>query len=273
MHTGGSAPGRTIVPPAIAIGSVFLGFAAMSLAAVTAVPHGMRFGFVVAELALVAPGVAAVAACAVPWRAIVDRWPLDTRTTLLMLAAGSSLWVMSLGLLELQYVLWAPSPEYIERFRRLHEALKPDGPLDALVSVAAIALVPALCEELLMRGIVLPSLMTVVRPGAAISISALIFAAIHWDLYRFVFTLVLGLALGYLRIRTGSLAACVLAHAALNTLTFVVVPFADDPSQALPDPRPLAGLAMLLGGGAVTAVLVRLLPSLTRPGTVPRLGS
>ena len=273
MDTGGSVPGRTTVPPVLALGSVIVGLVAMPLVMVMALPRGMRFALVLSELVLVAPGVLAVVACGVPWRDLMDRWPLDRRTAVLMLAAGASLWVGSLGLLELQYAVWAPSPGYLEAFRRLHEALRPDGPLDALVSVAAIALVPAACEELLVRGIVLPSLLRVTRPSAAIAISAVLFAVIHLDPYRTVFTLVLGLALGYLRVRTGSLAACVLAHAALNAMTFAVVPFADDPSQGLPDPRPLVGLAMLLAGSAATAVVVRFLPSLTRTGPLPRLGA
>jgi membrane protease YdiL (CAAX protease family) len=273
MHTGGSAPQNNTVPPVLAVGSVVVGLLAMPFVMALALPVGMRLALVLAELALVAPGILAVVACRVPGRALLDRWPLDLRTTLLMIAAGVSLWVASLGLLELQYTVWTPSPGYLEAFRKLHEALRPHGPLDAVVSVAAIAVVPAVCEELLMRGIVLPSLLTVARPQVAVGVSALVFAIIHLDPYRFLFTLVLGLALGYLRVRTGSLAACVLAHAMLNAMTFAVVPFADDPSQGLPDPRPLAGLAMLLGGTAATAVLVRLLPSLTHPGRVPRLGS
>jgi hypothetical protein len=72
-------------------------------------------------------------------------------------------------------------------------------------------------------------------------------------------------------VRTGSLAACVLAHAVLNAMTFAVAPFADDPAQGLPDPRPLLGLGMLAAGSAATAVVLRLLPSLTRSSTIPRL--
>jgi membrane protease YdiL (CAAX protease family) len=271
MDTGGSAPRRITVPPALALGSVVVGLVAMPLVTVMALPHGMRLALVLSELVLVAPGVLAVMGSGVPWRAILARWPLDRRTALLMLAAGASLWVGSLGLLELQYTVWTPSPGYLEAFRRLHEALRPDGPLDAVVSVAAIALVPALCEELLVRGIVLPSLLTVTRPTAAVVISAVLFAVIHLDPYRTLFTLVLGLALGLLRVRTGSLAACVLAHAVLNAMTFAVAPFADDPAQGLPDPRPLLGLGMLAAGSAATAVVLRLLPSLTRSSTIPRL--
>jgi membrane protease YdiL (CAAX protease family) len=103
-------------------------------------------------------------------------------------------------------------------------------------------------------------------------ISAVVFAVIHLDPYRTPFTLVLGLALGFLRVRTGSLAACVVAHAVLNALTFAVVPFADDPSEGMPDPRPALGAGLLLAGSAASWAVLRFLPSLTPPTAPPRLG-
>jgi hypothetical protein len=74
-------------------------------------------------------------------------------------------------------------------------------------------------------------------------------------------------------VRTGSLAACVLAHAALNALTFAVAPFVDDPAQGLPEPRPLLGLGMLVAGSLATALVVRFLPSLTHSTPPPRLSA
>ena len=272
MDTGGSVSQRATVPPLLALAAVVVGLLAMPAVTLMALPHGMRLALVLAEIVLLAPGALALFAYRVPLRAVRGRWPLDRRTALLMVAAGASLWLGSLGLLELQYAVWAPPPGYLEAFRRLHEALTPRGPLDALVSVAAVALVPALCEETLVRGIVLPSLLRT-GPAAAIGISALVFAGIHLDPYRTVFTLVLGLALGLLRVRTGSLAACIIAHAVLNALTFAVAPFADDPSQGLPPPRPLIGFGLFATGALATAVTLRFLPSLTRPDTTPTLGA
>lgn len=271
MDTGGSVPERTTIPPLLALGAVVVGLSAMPAVTLMALPRGMRLALVLAELVLVAPGALALLAYRIPARHVLGRWPLDGWTALLMVAAGASLWLASLGLLELQYALWAPPEGYLEMFRRLHEALSPKGSLDALLSVAAVAVIPAICEETLVRGIVLPSLLRPVGPTGAIVISAVVFAVIHLDPYRTVFTLVLGLALGLLRVRTGSLAACMVAHAVLNGLTFVVAPFADDPSQGLPDPRPLLGLGLLVAGSIATCVVLRFLPSLTPSDTPPRL--
>src|SRR5436309_2258560 len=132
----------------------------------------------------------------------------------------------------------------------------PHHPFDALVSLATIALIPALCEESLLRGIVLTSLL---RQGAAaaVLVSATLFAVIHFDAYRFPFTLALGLALGLLRLRTGSLLAPIVVHAVLNATTFVTVPFVDPPSVPLPAPRPGLGAGLLAAGTVLAFVLVR----------------
>jgi membrane protease YdiL (CAAX protease family) len=176
---------------------------------------------------------------------------------LLAIAAGLGLWIASLGLLELQYAVWAPAPGYLEAFRRLHEALRPSGPIDAVWSLVAIAIAPAVCEELLVRGIVLPSLRPAVGDVAAVVLSAVFFAAMHFDLYRFPFTLAVGLALGVLRLRTDSLWPPVIAHASLNALTFSAAPWLDDPTELLPDPRPWLGAGLFAVGAALSFVAFR----------------
>jgi membrane protease YdiL (CAAX protease family) len=180
-------------------------------------------------------------------------------TLLLCVGLGATLWIASLGLLELQYTVWPPAPGYIEMFRRLHDLLRPRGPLDALYSVLAIAVVPALCEEAVIRGVLLPSLRTRLGALLAIGLSSLLFAFMH-EAYRMPFTFAVGLALGALRLRTGSLLPSLLAHASLNTLTFAAAPFLDDPTGPLPDPRPLLGLLLLASGALASAFLWARLP-------------
>jgi membrane protease YdiL (CAAX protease family) len=172
--------------------------------------------------------------------------------------------VLSLGLLELQFAIWPPPDGYIEGFRSLHAQLKAAGPLDWLWSLVAIAAAPALCEELLMRGIVLPSFRSF-GTGIAIVGSAFLFAVIHFDPYRSLFTFVAGLVLGAMRVRSEILAPSMLAHGLLNTLTFVAAPFLDDPAESLPDPRPLLGALLFAGGLAATALLLRALRRVDPP--------
>ena len=256
MDKGGSVPGRTRLPAAVAPLMVVAGMGAMFVVAPFAFALGLRPALLISETALIAPGLLMLAAFGVPLAAGLGLRPISSRTTLLVIGAAGALWVASLGLFEVQYALWAPPPGYLETFQRLHEALRPRDAADALVSVVAIAAAPAICEELLLRGIVLPALLPALGSAGAIVTSAALFALIHWDLYRAAFTFALGIALGILRVRTGSLLSPVLAHALVNTITFVAAPLTDDPSGGLPEPRPFLGLALLAAGAGVTFVLM-----------------
>jgi hypothetical protein len=83
----------------------------------------------------------------------------------------------------------------------------------------AVVLAP-LFEETLFRGVLLPVLG--LRWGAipGLLASALTFAMAHLSLGELAPLLVLGLGLGWLRLRSGRLAPCVLMHALWNGLTF-----------------------------------------------------
>jgi len=226
----------------------------------------LRLGLFLGELLLLGPGLLALAIADLPLARALRLQPWDRRTMLLAVAAGGAFWVTSYGLLELQSAVWPPSPDYLERFRRLFEALRPAGPLDWAFSMAAIAVAPAVAEEVLNRGIILPSFRRPLGDGGAVAASALIFGLMHLDAYRLPFTFMMGLALGALRVRTGSLVPGLLAHATVNALTFTAAPFVDDPAQALPDPRPLLGAAVLLAGGALSVRLISRFPlTPTRP--------
>jgi membrane protease YdiL (CAAX protease family) len=205
---------------------------------------------------------------------------LGTAVAALSLAAGVAFWGASLGLLEVQYAVWRPPDGYLESFRRLYDALAPSGPFDAVLSVAAIALAPAFFEEALFRGLVLPAFLRSFGAVAAVAGSAALFGLIHLDLgslflglakaslapisasaYRVPFAFVVGIGLGVLRVRSGSLLPSFLAHALLNTITFVAAPYTDDPAGGLPDARPLLGLGFLAVGVAAAVFLMRKIDS------------
>lgn len=248
----------TLVLAAVGTAAMSVGLLALSRAL------SLRPLLVVLELLLVAPSLLALPLLGVTLRL---RPPLDRRTALVCLGLGFTLWVGSLGLLELQYAVWPPAAGYLDLFRRLHEQLRPRGPLDALASLLAIAVAPAVCEEVQTRGICLPSFQRVLGSAGAIVASAIVFGLMHLDLYRLPFAFAVGIALGMLRVRTGLLLPSMLAHATLNTLTFAAAPFLDDPSQGLPDPRPLLGAGLLAGGAAATALLWRFRGALALTGS------
>ena len=102
-------------------------------------------------------------------------------------------------------------------------ALQSGGPGLLVVALGAIVLAP-LGEELVFRGMLLPSLIPWVGTTAAIWISAIVFGGLHW--YYGVMTPVIvlfGWVLGWARITSGGLRAPILLHALINTIPVTVL--------------------------------------------------
>lgn len=266
MSPLGSVPGRPF-PVAGAIAVTAAGVVAMVFgsALVASRPElGLRGQIALGTLALALPALAALVLRPELWPAVRGTRRVGARVVGLSLLLGAALWIGSAGLMEVQSLVAPPPPAYLEAFRAIHRALAPSGPLDALVSLLVIAILPGVCEELVVRGVLLPSLAHGLGPAAgqrawvAVLASALLFAAIHLDPYRFLFTLSIGLALGVVRLGTGSLWPPVLAHGSLNALTFAVAPFVDDPSQPYA-PSAAVGAVCLLAGSALVWPLLRAL--------------
>jgi membrane protease YdiL (CAAX protease family) len=246
--------------PLTALGITLVGVAALFVAGLLGARLGLgiRAQIGLGSLLLATPAVLAVGARRLPWQATLALGRPAPPTLILAALLGGALWIASIGLMEVQSLVVPPPPEYLDGFRAIHQALAPDGPLDALVSVGVIALLPGVGEEVVMRGVLLPALVGPLGPLGAVAASATLFAAIHLDPYRFLFTLAIGLVLGGLRLRTGSLWPPVVAHATLNTLTFLVAPLVDDPTQAY-TPQPLLGAGCLLLGTVLALPLFRAL--------------
>ncbi|PYQ54062.1 MAG: hypothetical protein DMF78_07530 [Acidobacteria bacterium] len=263
MVASGSAPRRTAVHPLLALAAFVVGYAAMMMSVGPMMVHGLRPALMTGEAVLALPAVALVALSGLPLAEGLALRPVSARTAALAAVAGATLWAASLGLMNLQFVVWRPPTDFLDSFRRLHEILRPRSVGEGLLSVAAIAIVPALCEETLFRGVILPSF---ARAGDAVGLlgSAALFAIIHIDavgttpvFYRLPFAFAVGLGLGALRLLTGSLLASMLAHAVLNTTTFLTVFLTGAASQAVDEPDAISGTVLFLAGGAATAWMFR----------------
>jgi membrane protease YdiL (CAAX protease family) len=229
--------------------------------ALAGTPHlGLRGQILVGSVLLALPAVVALLLLRTDsWRETLGLGALEPRLLGLSVLLGAALWILSIGLMELQSLLLPPPPEYLAAFRAIHQALAPRNALDAVASVTVIAIAPGIGEELLTRGVLLPSLLRVLRPAGAVAASALLFAAMHLDLYRFLFTLTIGLVLGVVRLRTGSLWPAIVSHVTLNAVTFLVAPLVDDPTQTTYTPEPLLGLVCLVVGAALVVPVMRAL--------------
>lgn len=133
--------------------------------------------------------------------------------------AGLSLWPLAY---ELEVALISPS-----RLQTLVDLVKPlKEELDRTpfaVKWFALALCPAVCEELFFRGFLLKAFGAALRPATTIILTAALFGLFHvlvrdaLLLERFPPTAMLGLVLGWLAYRTGSLWPGVLLHVIHNT--------------------------------------------------------
>jgi membrane protease YdiL (CAAX protease family) len=111
-----------------------------------------------------------------------------------------------------------------------------------------VALLPPVCEELLSRGFLFSSFRARFGDAKAILLSALLFGLLHLDVHRIPATALAGVALGYVRLRTGSIVAPILFHVTYNGLLL-----AAERHRFIDDELPMAavGAAAVALAGAV----------------------
>ena len=92
-----------------------------------------------------------------------------------------------------------------------------------LVGVVVIALVPAVSEELVFRGVIQKNLVRWFSPHVGVWLGAAIFSAIHFQFFGFVPRFVLGLVLGYLYLWSGNILVSMAAHFTQNALQLLIL--------------------------------------------------
>lgn len=94
------------------------------------------------------------------------------------------------------------------------------SPLGRLLMLSAAVVLAPLAEEVIFRGILLPGLAQHMKTASALVISAALFGLFHVPSHGIgaIMPALLGLVFGWARLRTGSLAAPILLHAANNLL-------------------------------------------------------
>lgn len=109
----------------------------------------------------------------------------------------------------------------LERHQRLVTELLSHGRLDPWAALLIVGVVP-FCEELLFRGVIQTALASVLKPWAAIASSAAAFALVH-DAQSWLLIVTVGVGLGIVRHKTGSVLASTFFHAAFNAIMLVQI--------------------------------------------------
>ncbi len=107
------------------------------------------------------------------------------------------------------------------------------------VYLLMFGVLPAVCEELAFRGFILTGLLRRFRPGTAIVMSSFLFALVHMNVFQFLPTLLLGLVLGTLAWRSGSVLPGMVFHLMHNGLLILLGALGqaqEAPEELLPEP-------------------------------------
>jgi ABC-2 type transport system permease protein/sodium transport system permease protein len=268
-----SRPAPTLTAAAVCLAVSFpLYFLLLNLAGrVSGVSSQLMAGIVVTVVVF---GLMPLAICwmrRVPIGPVFRIPPQPLIVTVGVLLAAVSLWMFDqeavVRLKEWQQ--YELDPRIVEHLRAFAEALR-NLPLPTVL--LALAIVPAVFEELFFRGFLFGALRAAGGARIAIVVSAIVFGLFHWispnpfAAERVLSSTLTGCALGWVRWRTGSLLPGMLLHIGHNGLLALLLYFEPQlaasgigvtESSHLPGPWLAIGAMALVAGGALVYVASR----------------
>jgi len=142
---------------------------------------------------------------------------------------GVSLWPVAheIALLCQQYGLLTLNPDIV---KKVDTIVKQFQAMPLWLILITFALVPAVFEELCFRGFLFASLRERLTGAWTVIVTSLLFGFFHEVLFpgKLIPTAVLGLVLGWLRLRTGSIFPGIVMHAVLDAFVFTIIYYRDD---------------------------------------------
>lgn len=123
-------------------------------------------------------------------------------------------------IVSIQNAIFPLPKELLDLMEKLLRATR-DQPLWLIILISAV--LPAFCEELTFRGVILSGLLTRLRPVWALMFTGAIFAVFHLSLHRFFPIFLLGWALSYLVWKSGSIFTGMFLHLLNNAAAGIVV--------------------------------------------------
>lgn len=137
----------------------------------------------------------------------------------------------------------------------------------AILTVIIVAVMPAICEEALHRGVILHFFGKIKSTWLIVLIMGIIFGIFHLDPYRFLITALLGGAITYIAVKTHNILLCALFHFVNNLPAAITSAFAQNiTSNELTDLNMMFINPMIIVGGAM--LLTSVAPLLLLAGTI-----
>ena len=208
---------------------------------------------VIPQLAMVAPAVFAAALSSRPTRErlglVRGHWPIWA-----WIAAAVATPLVGLISSVIIGALLEPS----ESLEQMSSVFRDHGANGFLFPLALmIGATPAICEELLFRGYVQTRLTRSWGPIAGILMASGLFAIFHMDLVHVIAVFPLGMFLGFVSWRSGSLFPAMMGHFVNNVISVVAVVLAPEDQSDITLAMPVAFLSLgILGLGFLGAMAV-----------------
>lgn len=149
----------------------------------------------------------------------------------------------------------------------IRQALRIDSVWTAITVPLAIVAIPAVSEELLFRGLLLPGLEKKHGAILALVLSSFLFGLIHGMPVAIAYATLAGLVLGHVRMKTGSVLPCIALHGAFNAVPVLL------PAEVvrIEGFNTIGGdvyhlpLALVLGSAVLAAVCIAVMTGLSDP--------
>lgn len=129
-----------------------------------------------------------------------------------------------------------------------------------VINLIILAVIPAICEEIIYRGIILNGFRKFGKVNA-ILLSSLFFALAHGSALQFIYQFILGAVLGYVLIKTGSIFASMLIHFLNNAIVIVynyILPAQDSIVSYTPTEIVLSFVMAISASGALILLIYML---------------
>ena len=160
----------------------------------------------------------------------------------MLMIIGASLFLDEL----LQYIV----PYYDYWVNLLEETIG-----SGLWMIFPVIVIAPIFEEILCRDIILGGLLKQYNPKKAIVISALIFGILHMNPLQFVSATVMGILLGYIYWRSGSLLLVIIIHAINNSIATAIYYLSEESTLVLIKDQPILNALIMVIAGALMAWL------------------
>ncbi len=182
---------------------------------------------------------------AVAWRDS-DRTPVRQRLGLVSPVLSPSDWVWLLAACGIPFAASIAAASIVPGMQGASSVVdlwSTITPLGAAAWVLYIGVVPGVSEEMFFRGAIQRRLLRVKSPAAAIGVTSVLFAILHVDPPAMALALILGVWLGWVALKTGSIYPTIACHLFVNSswnLANIVLR-----QSQLPEKVIIAGIAVL----------------------------